>query len=662
MGLRRFWRYLSVSNKLYTVIGIMALLIALELGTLFFAMSTLSAVRGFVTGESLWSKAQKDAVLSLHTYARTRDAKYFQKFEEHLRVPLGDSQARKSLLETDPPDIDAATQGFSQGKVHPDDIPGVIKLLQRFHNVKHVKDAVDIWIVGDQMTLDLRRKGEELHDLISTNASQKEVNALLESIDKLNDELSLLEKDFSDVFGAGSRWLEHLLIVVLFSAVLLVETTGLFLTFSLSRNLSKGLRELNDAAHKIGQGEFNIQVPVRTEDELGRLARSLNKMAAELRTNVGQRHQAENANRVKSLFLANMSHEIRTPLNAIMGFADLLKDPQLSDKDREQYVGIIQRTGENLTKIINEILDLSKIEAGHLETEKTVFALSPLLEDVQKSMFQKIGKKSVQLDFTRRGFIPETIYADAHRLQQVLINIIGNAIKFTDHGHVKVVYDCTDSQLRFTVADSGPGIPTEKREELFQIFTQLDNSTTRKYEGTGLGLILSKRLAQLMGGDVVLKESTVGQGSTFVVTIALEQKFASSSEAARKQIEDQDLPLTDISILLIDDVEDNRLLIDRILTRRGARVETAANGFEGVQKALKNSYDIVLMDIQMPVMDGYTATRKLREAGYTRPIIALTAHAMKDDRERCLNAGCTDYLTKPIRVDHLVRILASVQL
>ncbi|MNJ92705.1 Aerobic respiration control sensor protein ArcB [compost metagenome] len=661
MGLRRFWKYLPVSTKLYTVIGVMALLIALELVTLFFAMNTLSSVRSFVTGESLWSKAQKDAVLSLHKYTRSRDPKYFDNFKNHLRVPLGDSQARKALLNEENPDLKAARQGFLDGKIHPEDIDGVMTLILRFHNVKHVKDAIEIWTVGDQMTADLMNYGEALHKLIQSKASDRDIFATLDRIDKLNDEMTLLEQDFSNTLGAGSRWLEHLLIFILFFAVLLVETTGLFLTFTLSRNLSRGLKELNEAAHQVGRGHFEIQVPVRTEDELGRLARSLNKMALELKTNIGQRHQAETANRVKSLFLANMSHEIRTPLSAIMGFADLLKDPQLSASEREQYVGIIQRTGESLTKIINEILDLSKVEAGHLEVEKSSFTLSTLMNEIHESMVKKAYGKSVQVDFTRRGFIPENIYSDPTRLKQILCSIIGNAIKFTEKGVVKVTYEASETQLKFTIKDSGTGIPEHQRDQLFQLFTQLDGSISRKYEGTGLGLVLSKKLAQLLGGDVTLQESTSGVGSTFVVSIALDRSpYENSSDEIKRQIENNDLPLNNVSILLIDDVEDNRLLINRVLSRRGASVALAANGFEGVQKALENDYDIILMDIQMPVMDGYTATRKLREAGYKKPIIALTAHAMKDDRERCLNAGCTDYLTKPIKVDHLIKILTTI--
>ncbi len=660
MGIRQFWKFLSVSNKLYAVIGVMASLVALELVSLFFAMNTLSSVRSFVTGESLWSKAQKDAVINLHRYALTRSPEHYVSFQTNMQVPLGDRKAREAL-EENPPNITKAKEGFIQGRIYPDDVPGVIKLLMRFQGFSYLEEAVAIWKDGDKLTLELISHGESLHELINTSASQEAITQTLNKIDEINDRLTVIEENFSYTLGSGSRWLENFLMVTLILAVLLVEGTGIFLTISFSRTLSKGLKELNAAAHKVGQGDFDIQVPIRSGDELGQLADSLNRMALDLRSNIGERRQAEQASHLKSLFLANMSHEIRTPLAAIIGFSDLLKDPLLSEPERLQYLDVIHRTGENLTRIINDILDLSKVEAGHLEIERTHFSLTSLLNDIHVMMVAKCQNKPVHIEFNRRGIVPDMIYADPLRLRQILINILSNSVKFTEKGYVRMTYEVSGTSLLFTIKDTGVGIASEKRGLLFQAFSQVDSSVSRKYEGTGLGLVLSRKLAQLMSGDVTLEDSELGRGSTFSVRIKL--MTAESQEGRKPSLPHRDLrleqQLASTSILLVDDVEDNRLLIQRMLSKRGARLSVATNGEEGLSKALGGDYDVILMDIQMPIMDGYTATRKLREAGYKKPIIALTAHAMKDDRERCLEVGCTDYLTKPVHVDALVQTILS---
>ncbi|WP_374077601.1 response regulator [Bdellovibrio bacteriovorus] len=638
----------------------MAFLIALELFSLYFAMNTLSSLRGFVTGESLWSKAQKDAVISLHKYARTRDPEFYRSFRENLDIPLGDGKARRAL-EQNPPNIKAAHEGFAQGRIHPDDIPGVVDLILKFSDVSYVARAISIWKEGDDLTNELISYGEGLHRLISTQASEKEIIATLDRIDELNDRLTILEGGFSYTLGEGSRWLEHLLMVTLLLAILIVEGTGLFLTVTFSRNLSKGLKELNIAAHKVGQREFDVYVPVRSGDELGQLAESLNKMAGDLRNSIGERQQAEQASQLKSLFLANMSHEIRTPLAAIIGFSDLLKDNNLSEEERLQYLNVIHRTGENLTRIINDILDLSKVEAGHLEIERSQFSLSSLLDDIHVMMVAKSNSKPIHIEFNRRGIVPDMISTDPLRLRQVLTNVLGNAVKFTDKGYVRMTYEVSGDSLIFTIKDTGLGIAPDKKSLLFQAFSQLDNSISRKYEGTGLGLVLSKKLAQMMGGDVTLDDSQIGKGCTFTIRIGLQTLQATPQRPSLTKRGEIHLgkQLASTNILLVDDVEDNRLLIQRMLSKRGAKLTLATNGEEGLTKALAENYDIILMDIQMPVMDGYTATRKLRQAGYKKPIIALTAHAMKDDRERCIEAGCTDYLTKPVQVEALIQTILN---
>jgi CheY-like chemotaxis protein/two-component sensor histidine kinase len=357
-----------------------------------------------------------------------------------------------------------------------------------------------------------------------------------------------------------------------------------------------------------------------------------------------------------------MSHEIRTPLGAIIGFSELLKDPALHPDERKRYVEIIHRTGENLTKIINDILDLSKVEAGRLEFERTSFALKTFLDDLHEIMSIKAAEKDVDLRFENSGEIPEWIITDPVRLRQVLINLVGNAIKFShEGGSVRMTCNADPRTLRFTISDTGDGIPREAQGKLFQPFSQVSGQANPSTGGTGLGLFLSRRLARALGGDIQLIHSSMGRGSTFQASIRYEvgQKTFETEPLHLATSRSPSAPLSDAiltgkRILFVDDAMENRILVNRILTKRGARVEVASNGREGVEQALQNDFDLVLMDMQMPVMDGFEATRELRRLGYQKPIVALTAQAMKEDRRRCLEAGCQDYLTKPIQSAELV--------
>ena len=383
---------------------------------------------------------------------------------------------------------------------------------------------------------------------------------------------------------------------------------------------------------------------------------------------------AEDANREKSYFLANMSHEIRTPLAAILGFTEALRDRGLTEEDREHYLQILARNGVTLTKLIDDILDLSKVEAGYLEIESTRVCVGELIEEVT-GLLKVIAKaKGIELRVRNEGRIPDSIQADPIRLRQILINVVGNGIKFTKTGSVSVVVTCETPeqgvpQLTFRVRDTGFGITPDQATRLFLPFTQADSSTTRIYGGTGLGLALSRRLARAMGGDLTLEESAVGQGSCFLIRIPAAAVGPPQPEAT--PVADhfpppaarRDRParsLNGLHVLLAEDSPDNQELMIRMLQKKGASADVADNGLDAVGKALQADYDLVLMDMQMPKLDGYEATRKLRAAGYTRPIIALTANAMRHDREKCLGAGCTDYLSKPIDPVKLYRLLGGV--
>ena len=374
---------------------------------------------------------------------------------------------------------------------------------------------------------------------------------------------------------------------------------------------------------------------------------------------------AESASRTKSEFLASMSHEIRTPMNAIMGIADLLAKTKLSP-EQDKYVQIFRRAGDNLLNLINDILDLSKVEASQIELERTGFSLNDHLEKVTEMVAARAQEKGLVLVCEIAPNVPTELVGDPTRLRQVLLNLLGNAVKFTESGEVslRVTRDADSAvptALRFTVSDTGIGIPGEKLGQIFERFTQADSSTTRRFGGSGLGLTISKRLVELMGGRIWV-ESEIGKGSVFAFAVPLEVRAAAHRSATVLVGAGPEPPLPALRILLVEDSSDNRTITVAYLQDTPYRIEIAENGAVAYEKFIAGHYDLVLMDRQMPVMDGLTATRAIRawEQANQRPptpIIALTASALKGDREKCLAAGCTAFLTKPIKQDVLLQAI-----
>jgi PAS domain S-box-containing protein len=379
------------------------------------------------------------------------------------------------------------------------------------------------------------------------------------------------------------------------------------------------------------------------------------------------RLETEAANEAKSQFLANMSHEIRTPMNAIIGFSDLLADEDLDDRQKES-VNLIREAGHSLLDLINDILDFSKIEAKQLEVEMVECSLGRILNFIESVMKLIAEKKSLDFEIIECDGLPERIRTDPTRLRQCLINLASNAVKFTEKGHVyvSVSLEGKDNQrhIRFDVEDTGIGIPTDKQRSVFEAFVQADGSHTRKYGGTGLGLTVTNQLAELLGGELTVS-SEVGRGSVFslVIPAGLDVTKQPGLDIHATHIDPRkaETGQSEFSghVLVAEDVRTNQMLMKALLEQMGLEVTIAADGNEALQKVLTQQFDLILMDMQMPHMNGYEATHALKQQGYKAPVVALTANAMKGDDQKCIDAGCDGYLAKPIDHRELTRIIAK---
>ena len=457
-----------------------------------------------------------------------------------------------------------------------------------------------------------------------------------------------------------------------------------------SRQLISPLAELTSTAKLIADsGDLDVAVPSVKTGEVGQLAGAFNIMVKTLKTSeatlerkVAQRTQAlqesqaaaEAANVAKSRFLATMSHEIRTPMNGILGMAQMLLMPNISDAERQDYARTVLNSGHTLLTLLNDILDLSKVEAGKFTLESTAFEAGQVIHESKALFAESASHKGLRIESDSTELAGQRYLGDPHRLRQMLCNLIGNGIKFTEQGYVRigaseVERDGSTAVLEFAVSDTGIGIPTDKQSLLFQAFSQTDSSTTRQYGGTGLGLSIVRALANLMGGEAGV-DSTEGKGSRFWfrIRVGLVAANSESRRAARGPIEatrsPDGIPRFTGRILAVEDDATNRKVIKALLEKLGLTVGFAENGQEGVDAVIGgDSADIVLMDLNMPVMDGYVATETIRQweadtGQKRRPIIALTADAFKENREHCMAVGMDDFIAKPIAsMDVLTAVL-----
>lgn len=504
--------------------------------------------------------------------------------------------------------------------------------------------------------------------------------------------------------------------LIVIGIMIITSLVGYLLTTRLQRIISKPILQLATLAGHVRQKrDYSQRAERQSDDEIGTLIDAFNQMLDEIQMEMDERvkaqkelmthrdhleeivnertgelkaanhrleltvekanlmaKQANEANKAKSEFLANMSHEIRTPMNAIIGFSELLADEELNET-QESFLSTILNSSRNLLQLINDILDFSKIEAGKLQTEIIECNFEQFIGDIDSFLGPIAREKKLDFNILRCSDLPAVIHTDPVRLRQCLVNLTGNAIKFTSQGHVYINISTERLSerdfIRFDVEDTGIGIPKDKQSSIFEAFTQADGSTTRKFGGTGLGLTITRQLVELLGGTLSL-QSTEGKGSVFTILlpagvnldeVEIVNPYSAMDELISELQSASPQPAAPRGgrILVAEDAAANQKLITVLLERMGYRVTIAENGKEALEALEKDSYDLIFMDMMMPVMNGYTATQKLRSKGCVLPIIALTANAMKGDDQKCYEAGCNEYISKPIDRQKLKMLLAK---
>ena len=518
------WKDISIVKKLYLVVGIMACLIAGELLILRFAMHTLSAARAFVEGEGSWSKAQQNAIFALQRYGISHDEKDFKTFQDFLKIPEGDHFARVEMAKPNGnPDI--IHHYFLEGRVHPDDIEPMVALITRFYWVSYLARAIEQWTLGDELIAAIKQKAELYHLAIQENDLERS-ESLMAEIQELDRKTGEVENAFSSALGAGSRWLEHVVLTLLLIAVLSVESVGLTLAVMTARALSRGLKELDHSAARIGAGNFTVPILKHSEDEIGRLAGALDKMRGMLQTSYLELEErvaarTEDLNQAlayRDEFLSIASHELKTPLTALYLQLQLLDRKikselagEQKDQISKQALAALDRS-RNLKKLLDQLFDLTRLNSGKLDLQLSEFLVYPVVLDIVQSL--QAESKGASLTLVAEPNDQLKIIADPMRITQVVTNLISNAIKYGNAGPVSIDFSENDKEFILRVEDKGIGIDPEHLDRIFERFERANKDPN--ITGLGLGLYITKHIVEAHGGRIEA-ESKLGVGTRFTV-------------------------------------------------------------------------------------------------------------------------------------------------
>ncbi|MES2004949.1 MAG: ATP-binding protein [Bacteroidota bacterium] len=522
LSLAAWFRNIPISKKLYFTVGIMAALIVVELGALTFSVNILSSVRAYVGGEGLWSKAQKDGMYQLLKYGRNHNEEDYRKFQEFMQVSLGDHRVLVEL-QKEKPDLDIARQGFLQGRNHPDDLDGMIQLFIRFKKVYYINKAMVAWAKADSLVTTLSPIGAALHEEIGSPAvSQKKIDEIVQRLDPINTRLTILEDEFSYTLGEGSRWLEKLVLRLLFVIALTVELTGLLLAIFVSRNIQRGLKEILASSQAVTIGDFTKKAKIFSKDEIGVLANNFNTMAAALeQATIGLERQVQQRtqelqgkNRELEQFAYVASHDLQEPLRTTTGFVHLFRKQYYGkiDATSDKYLDYIVQSSERMKMLIKDLLDYSRLGQ---EKELQLTNCNRILDEVLADLQKIIHETNAEIHTETLPVLQ--VYPTEFKL--LLQNLITNAIKFRKHGEpprIHIGADNLDGYWKFSVTDNGIGIEKMNQERVFSLFQRLHSRT--EYEGSGIGLAHCQKIIEMHRGRIYI-QSEFGKGSIFIFTL-----------------------------------------------------------------------------------------------------------------------------------------------
>lgn len=616
------------------------LLLLISIAASWTAIELVNSTRAYSTGEGRYSKAQKVAVVELHRYAYSQSDSDYKIFLDAIEIPRGDHAARIAM-ETEPYDLAAARDGFRRGDNHPDDIDGMIRLFRLSQDWGPFAAAVADWREGDGLVTGLTETGKRLHErVVAGTLDQATRDQLLSLVDQYDDRLTALENTFSTHMGEAARIATRFIVIGVGSITILLWGIGMVFA---RRLLVK-----------------QVALAEREAAELATLNAALTATSGIAEE---ERQRAEKASKAKSDFLSNMSHELRTPLNSILGFAQLLemngRDP-LSSKQTRQVVNI-RRSGEHLLSLIDDVLDLARIEAGSVRVSLEPVSARELLEQVHAALSPLAAKAQVTVEIKLPAEIP-LLHADRTRLLQVLMNLGNNALKYNRAGgSLTFSAEAAQEGIRISVIDTGRGIASERQGEVFQAFNRL-GAEQGVIEGTGIGLNISQRLVALMGGKIAF-ESVPDIGTTFTVHLPAWAGIVDTARDIGSNVVDLRQVQRGYTLLYVEDNPSNVELMQGLVDALdGVRLLTASHPAEGLVLADAQRPDIIVLDIDLPDMNGFELLAKLKELPATArtPVMALSAAAMPDDVERGRRAGFTHYLTKPINVREFLSAVESV--